>query len=106
MSVWRDLWTPGGNSTPHHRAVTAGGHALLGASVVAWFDAWGLGAGILLAVVYWAIKETADLRNGGSVWDGLEDTAMVGLGAWYGAAWWPALIVVAMGYIMWQAGRK
>ena len=103
--MFGELWTPGGNSTPHYRAVTAGGHALLGAAVAGLFGFWGLAAGVALAVAYWLIKERADLRNGGALLDGLEDTVMVSLGAWYGAAWWPLLMVLCMGYIMWRAGK-
>jgi hypothetical protein len=103
-----ELRTPGSGESVHHRATTAVGHAIVGAALVAPFGAWGLGAGLFLAVAYWWAKERGDLGRGGAVWDGLEDTVMVGLGAWYGAAWWPAVIVLAMGYIMavaaWRRG--
>ena len=99
-----ELATPSGQVGPlpglHHRATTAGGHAIVGAALTAPFGAWGLGSGIILAALYWLLKERGDLTRGGAVWDGLEDTVMVAFGAWYGAAWWPAMICAAMGYIM------
>ena len=107
-AIITELKTPSSGESVHHRATTAGGHALVGAALVAPFGAGGLGAGLFLALAYWWFKERGDLARGGAVWDGLEDTVMVGLGAWYGAAWWPALIVLAMGYIMavsvWRRG--
>ncbi len=57
----------------------------------------------VVAVVYWLAKERGDLRRGGGWLDGAEDAAMVSLGAWYGAAWWPALVIGA-GAVMMVSG--
>ncbi len=96
--------TPSGGADPlalsHHRAVTAGGHALLGAAVAGPFGLYGLGAATLAAAAYWLAKEWADLRRGGRVWDGAEDTVLVALGFWYGTPWWPAMILACMAWVM------
>ena len=102
-----ELKTPTGQVGPAPRAylrtVVAGGHALLGAAFCAWFGAWGLALAVPVALAYWLAKERGDLRRGGKVWDGLEDTVMVSLGAWYGPDWWPAMVLGCMGCIMLSA---
>lgn len=101
--LWRQLETPDSAAVPSRayiRAVIAIGHAMLGAAAVGILGGSGLWVAGALAGVYWLLKERADLQRGGSVWDGLEDAVMVGLGAWYGAWWWPALIILCAGYIM------
>lgn len=102
--IWQQIETPDSAAVPSRayiRAVIAIGHAMLGAAICAALGVgWGLGVGLALAVAYWLLKEWGDLRRGGTVWDGLEDTVMVALGAWYGAAWWPILIIACAGYIM------
>lgn len=101
--IWQQIEEPDSAAVPSRayiRAVIAIGHAMLGAAVCAWFGAWGLGLAVPLALVYWLAKERGDLTRGGTFWDGAEDTVMVSLGAWYGAVWWPALVIVSAGYIM------
>jgi hypothetical protein len=102
--IWAELRTPTGAAGPlsaaYARAMGGIGHAVAGAcvAVLAPVDPlilWGA-----LVVVYWLAKEANDLRRGGRFWDGVEDALMVGLGAWYGAAWWPCVIVGAAVYIM------
>jgi hypothetical protein len=99
-----ELKTPTGQAGPlagaYLRAVGAGGHALLGASFCAWFGVWGLALGLPLGAAYWVLKERGDLRRDGGLLDGMEDAVMVSLGAWYGTAWWPAMVIGCMGYIM------
>ena len=103
--IWQELETPSGQTGPltgaYQRAVVGIAHAVLGALAASLFGVWGLGAAVVIAGIYWAIKERGDLRRGGSFWDGAEDTVMVSLGAWYtGPWWWPALILGAGLYIM------
>jgi hypothetical protein len=94
-----ELQAPNGGplAGPYLRAVSGGGHALLGACFATQGIWW---AGLMVAVVYWLAKEWGDLRRGGAILDGLEDTVMVWLGTWYGAFWWPFVIFGCMAYIM------
>lgn len=94
-----ELQAPNGGplAGPYLRAVTAGGHALLGACFAVGGYWW---AGFAVALVYWLWKERGDLMRGGAVFDGLEDAAMVWLGTFYGPFWWPFLMIACMGYIM------
>lgn len=106
-----ELQTPSGQAGPlsqaYRRAVEAIAHAMLGAAFCAPFGVWGIWPALAVAGVYWAIKEAGDLRRGGRLWDGAEDTVMVALGAWYGAMWWPAMILGAAAYVMASAaGRR
>ena len=111
--IWKELNTPSGQRGPlsaaYHRAVVGIAHAVLGACAAAFLGVWGIGAAVVIAGVYWAVKEKGDLGRGGSFWDGAEDTVMVMLGGWYGVWWWPALILGAAFYIMlvaaWRAVR-
>lgn len=98
-SIWREINDPNGGALgPQYlRAVTAGGHAFLGACFAQ--DMWW--AGLAVAVIYWLVKEWGDLGRGGTIRDGLEDTVMVWLGTFYvGPWWWPWLMVGCMAYIM------
>jgi hypothetical protein len=108
--IWEEIQTPSGQTGPlsaaYRRAVEGIGHGVLGAAFCAPFGVWGIAPGIVIAAAYWAIKERGDLRRGGRVWDGVEDTVMVCLGAWYGVWWWPAMILGAGGYIMASAGWR
>lgn len=103
-AIIAELRTPSGQIGPlngvYLRAATGVWHAVAGAVAASLFGAWGLGFAAALAVAYWIGKELGDLRRGGSFWDGAEDTVMIALGAWYGAAWWPAMICGAGLYIM------
>lgn len=107
-----DLWalilaeirTPSGQQGPlsasYRRAVEGIGHAVLGAALAAPFGLWGLGAGFVIAAFYWAAKEAGDLKRGGRLWDGAEDATMVAIGAWYGPAWWGAMVMGCAACIM------
>lgn len=89
-----DIFTPSArDESPYLATLIAIGHAVLGAAL----PIWGAGpvAALRLGLVYWLAKERADLRKGGQWRDGLVDAAFVGLGAFYGAPWWPLLIIVA-----------
>ena len=99
--LWRDLMEPS-EGTPYSRAVIGAGHALVGAAIVSLLPDWALVAAsvrVLVAVLYWTLKEAGDLRRGGDLRDGLEDAAFVWLGAYYGPWWWPILILGAMGCV-------
>lgn len=90
--LWADLLTPSGYGTPYTAGTSAVAHGLLGACV-APFGWWGLSAALSVALAYWLLKERGDLKRGGAVLDGLEDTAMVALGTYYGPVWWPPLML-------------
>ena len=98
-AILRELNNPNGGELQavYARATSAGGHALLGACFAAAGYWW---VGPVIAVVYWLLKESGDLRRGGAILNGLEDTAMVWLGTLYGPVWWPWLMMACMGYVM------
>lgn len=110
--IWQELETPTGQVGPldaaYRRAAGGVWHSVLGALVCAPLGLWGILPGAALAGLYWLLKERRDISAGGSRWDSAEDAVMVGLGAWYGVAWWPALICGAGLYIMaaaaWRRG--
>jgi hypothetical protein len=108
--IWREINTPSGLTGPldaaYRRAVVGMGHALLGAAFSGVFGGYGLGAAFVLALAYWLAKERGDLRRGGDVRDGLEDALMVSLGAFYGPWWWPAVMVMCGGYLMFMGARR
>ena len=87
-ALWREINSPeGGTFLPEYtRAVTFGGHVLLGACFAGLGMWW---VGFPIAAAYWLVKEAGDLRRGGKWWDGIEDMAGVWLGSLYGPAWWP-----------------
>lgn len=92
--LWRDLTTPSERAErPYLSLLIALGHAMLGAAL----PIWGLGpaAALRLGLAYWLAKERADLKRGGSVRDGLTDTAFVAAGAFYGESWWPLAVLAA-----------
>jgi hypothetical protein len=102
--ILAELATPsnqvGSLDRPYRRAVIGIGHAIVGAALVSALPAWGWPLGLTLGAVYWLIKERGDLLRGGGILDGLEDAAMVSLGAWYGPWWWPVVILGCAGYLM------
>ena len=106
--LWSEINNPNGGELiqPYTRAVQAGGHAMLGACFAVGGVWW---AGLIVAAIYWLIKERGDLRRGGAVADGLEDAVMVWLGTFYGSLWWPFVIMGCMAYVMvvgaWRALR-
>ena len=90
--LWADLLTPSGYGTPYTAGTSAVAHGLLGACV-APFGWHGLLAALSVALAYWLLKERGDLARGGAWLDGLEDTAMVAIGTYYGPVWWPPLML-------------
>lgn len=111
--IWQELETPTGQIGPLHASYlrAAGGvwHSVAGAIACNVFgSAWGLALALPLAAIYWLVKETGDLRRGGRFTDGIEDAVMVGLGAWYGAGWWPLALCAAgltmMASAAWRGG--
>jgi hypothetical protein len=105
--AFADLMEPD-DGTPYQRAVIGGGHALVGAAIVAALpDAWiaAVAARAIIGAAYWMIKEAGDLKRGGDLRDGFEDAAFVWLGAYYGPWWWPLLVLGAMGCVM-LTGRR
>jgi hypothetical protein len=102
--LWDEINTPSGRMGPltasYFRAVVAIGHAVLGAAFAALLGVWGLAPALVIGLVYWLAKEEGDIKRGGKVWDGVEDALMVAMGAWYGAVWWPVLILCSAAYIM------
>jgi hypothetical protein len=105
-AILAELLRPGGNATPYERGVVGIAHAMLGAALIGPFGSYGLGAALILGAAYWLAKEWRDLQRGGALLDGLEDAVMVMLGAWYGAAWWPALMVACGAYLMVMGARR
>lgn len=98
-ALWDEINDPHGGrmAAAHHRATTAGGHAILGAMAANHGIWW---AGFAVAITYWLAKEAGDLRRGGAWLDGLEDMACVWLGTFYGPWWWPHMIAGCMAYVM------
>ncbi len=78
------------------RAVIGIAHAMLGAALVPLAGPWIM----VIPLTYWLAKESFDLKRGGGLLDGLEDTLMVWLGAFYGPWWWPVLMIGCGGYLM------
>ena len=109
-AIWAEINTPTGQTGPlsaaYARAMGGVGHAVLGAAFCAPLGVWGLGAALVLALIYWTAKERGDLRRGGRLWDGVEDATCVSLGAWYGVIWWPAAVLVAAAIIMASAAVR
>jgi len=102
--IWHELMTPS-TGTPgafYVAGVIAMAHALLGAPLFVPVSAvlTGLPAALIVGAGYFLLKEIGDLRRGGSFWDGAEDAVMVSLGAWYGAGWWPLLVLFCGFYVM------
>lgn len=96
IAIWREMMTPSTRAErPFTSLLIAVAHAVLGAAL--WPLAAGIVAGVRLGgpALYWLIKERADLKRGGSVRDGLIDAGFVGLGTFYGAAWWPVAVLSA-----------
>ncbi|MFV0409457.1 MAG: hypothetical protein ACK5LJ_07085 [Paracoccus sp. (in: a-proteobacteria)] len=90
-------------------AVIGLGHVMLGAALQGLLGAAGVAMRLLIAVMYWLIKERGDVRRGGGLRDGLVDTALVGVGAFYaGPRWWPVAVmaVITLGAILKERGRK
>ena len=104
-SLWHEILTPSPpGETAYLWAVIAIGHAALGAFFYVLFEvAADLMGGVafpvsvlVISVVYWLLKERADLYRGGTWRDGLTDTFFVALGAFYGPWWWPLAVFGAV----------
>jgi hypothetical protein len=114
VTLFDDILTPGSDGSPaYRRGVIAIAHAMLGAALV-WPVAalfgpeWVIAAGgirVAIAGAYWGLKEAFDLQRGGTLADGIEDAAFVAAGTFYGVAWWPVLMILAGGFVMWRASR-
>ena len=114
MPFWRDLIaeldTPSNQVGPLHAAYERGvigmGHGLVGAllgAVAGLFGAEPWLAALIVAPLYWLGKEVGDLRRGGTVADGAEDAACVGLGALYsGPVIFPAGMLAMGLWLMWR----
>jgi hypothetical protein len=94
---------PGPLHAAYERAVVGMAHMALGAAAASILPMeWAvLGAVARLTVmaVYWLAKESGDLKRGGTVADGIEDAACVGLGCWTFNPW--AVLGVGL-YLMWR----
>lgn len=112
MTFWRDFWaeidTPStAASGPLHaayeRAVVGMAHMALGAALASLLPlewaVWGALARLAIVAAYWLAKEAGDLRRGGTLADGLEDAACVGLGCWTFNPW------AALGLGLWLMWR-
>lgn len=105
---------PGPLHAAYDRAVIGIGHAVVGAALafpLAWADGTiGVAALIVargaLAWGYFLAKETGDLRRGGGLRDGIEDTVLVWFGTMYGPAWWPVALLGIAGYLMLAGAAK
>lgn len=87
---------------PYTWAVIGIGHVMLGAALAGLFGFAAAGLRLALALAYWLVKERGDLRRGGSLRDGLIDSAFVGVGAFYsGPAWWPVAVLVTVSVGAW-----
>jgi len=110
MARWRDLLAellrPSAGESAYVRGVVGLGHAMLGAALVWPFGGYGLPCALAIGAAYWWVKERGDLTRGGALLDGLEDAIMVMLGTFYGAAWWPALMLACAGYLMLMGARR
>ena len=117
MSFWTALWAelkrpstlpPGPLGAAYQRGIIGMAHMAIGAAaaslVAPELVAWGAVARVGIIALYWVGKEAGDLRRGGTLADGIEDAACVGLGAWTFSPW----AVLALGlWLMWRgyAGR-
>lgn len=89
-----DILTPSArDETPYFAAVIFIGHAMLGAGLDGMGLVGPLGGAAGVAVVYFVLKERADLNRGGGLLDSLIDAGGVALGALYGPAWWPLAVL-------------
>lgn len=98
IEIWTAILTPSAPDEPaYDRLVISAAHAVLGAALAVLFAPLPVAAALLRPVLYWVLKERRDLRLGGSLRDGLWDTAAVALGLGYGTAWWPfAALLLAL----------
>lgn len=89
----------------YDRGVVGIAHLALGGAVagILWPVAgpWDAAARLCVAGAYFATKELADLRRGGTLRDGIEDAACVGLGLFYAGQWYAPAVAILIGvYLM------
>lgn len=98
-AIWREITEPSvAAEAPYLRLLLAIGHAMLGAALFEIAPAAGLSAAAARAAIpalYWAVKERADLRRGGSLRDGATDAAFVASAAWAAAPLWHVTVLAA-----------
>lgn len=112
MTFWQAFWAeietpstaaPGPLHAAYERGVIGMAHMTLGAAGASLaapeWAACGAVARLVLVAVYWLAKERGDLTRGGTLADGIEDTACVGLGCWTFSPW--AVLAVG-GWLMWR----
>ena len=100
--VVKELFVPSEKDESPYTALVIGiGHAMVGAAIITMLPA-NLGAASVIgltiarftiAIFYWLLKESGDIKRGGNFLDGLKDSAWVLLGGWYGATFWPQLVL-------------
>lgn len=101
-----EIMTPTDGS-PYLWAIIGIGHVMLGALLQGLLGATAAIARLSLAIVYWFIKERGDLKRGGSLKDGLIDSAFVGVGAFYdGSRWWPIMVLLTVSLGAWIKESK
>ena len=95
-----ELFTPSNQSGPAHEIYdkSAQGvyHIVLGAVLIycALFFSIPIGP-FTIALLYMLFKETVDIRNGGELFDSIEDTLCVLAGALiYGLSCWPIITIL------------
>jgi len=105
-----ELRTPSGQVGPlsqaYGRGAVAAWHMMLGAVAALPMGDLQWLYGLLVALAYWIVKETGDLRRGGDFADGLEDAACVYLGTFCGPLWWPAVALASTGYVFVMGARS
>ena len=85
------------DGTPYLWAVIGIGHVMLGAALQGLLGASAAAARVALAGAYWLVKERGDLLRGGTIRDGLIDSALVAVGAFYsGPRWWPVAVMLTV----------
>lgn len=98
--VVAELMRPSNEQTPYMRGVIAIAHAMIGGALSGAFGWHGTAASCAFFILYWIAKERGDLLRGGAWRDGVEDAIFVAMGPFYGAALWPAIVVMFSAAIM------
>lgn len=97
-------------------AVIALGHVMLGALFISLADylldltdVQRATAQVAIVAIYWGVKEMADLKRNGAIWDSWVDAGFVLLGTFYaGAVWWPvtAFLLILAGVVAFFVKRQ
>ena len=109
-AIWREIVTPSARDEGPFPAFLLGiAHCVAGAAACEVAAGAGIGLAALrgaLPLIYWLVKERGDLRRGGSVRDGMIDTAFVASGL---LAAWPfyhaGLLAAALAAAVWLRPR-